>query len=119
MSKAKPRLMKWPYRILFFATLSLASTSCNKNETRMENELPAITQKHLQNCTEGCKTFVQLVSLNETNYYYLGIKAILCDPTPNRVEYHDLDGNLIDPFSDLHKQLASNKVMLDEIWNCE
>lgn len=114
--------MKYFSLLLLLATLSFTLTNCNKKDQPSEysvSKLPAYLQKYLQPCEEGCKRFVQLVNLDGHNYYYLGITAILCDPGPNRILYTDMEGSPVPVSSNLHHQIASRGVLLEDIWNCE
>ena len=118
----KPCLMKRHFLIFFFAASCMVLTYCNKNDenpSKSISDLPANAQTFLQNCSEGCKTYVQLVNLGGVNFFYLGINAVTCTPDPNRTQYLLLDGTPVDVGSELDTQLKQNGILVNEIYNCD
>jgi hypothetical protein len=112
-------------RCIFFMLLvamSLGATNCNKKENSPEKNRSALPQNarhHLQLCSNGCKTYVQLVSLGGLTYFYLGITGALCDPNPDNSRYLEITGEPVVTSSDLYAQLEQNGILLNEIYNCD
>jgi hypothetical protein len=111
-------------RYAFILLIAIATTFsyCNKkdnNPSKSVSDLPANAQAHLENCSEGCKTYVQLASLGGQTYFYLGYNAVMCNPPAGRIEYLDITGLPVVITSDLHAQLKANGILLDEIYNCD
>ena len=105
-----------------FAVVSLTTTNCNKKDnspTKTKSDLPQNAQTFLQNCDEGCKSYIQLVTLGGQTYFYMGYNTVFCDPNPNRVQYLEITGEPVLVTSDLHAQLIQNGVLVDEIYNCD
>ena len=113
--------MKFYYIALLLLSVCVGLTSCNKKESTTKNkaDLPQNAQTHLETCTEGCKTYVQLVSLGGQTYFYLGYNVVSCDPNPNRVLYLEITGEPVVITSELHEQLKQNGILLNEIYNCD
>ena len=114
--------MKRHFHIFFFVASCMALTNCNKNDnnpSKSISDLPANAQTFLQNCSEGCKTYVELVNLGGVNFFYLGINAVTCIPDPNRTQYLLIDGTPVTVGSELETQLKQNSVPVNEIYHCD
>ena len=115
-------MMKRYFHFFFFAAFCVFAANCNKNDENPSkgiSDLPANAQTFLQNCSEGCKTYVQLVNLDGVNFFFLGIDAVTCTPDPNRIQYLYLDGTPVTVGSVLDTKLKQNGILVNEIYNCD